>query len=195
MCRRRLQEEQVAPDQLLAGLHQLVKAVDALHQLLPQASLQRATRAAEQLAKRAMDAEVTALEQRLTSQVGALLGFEADAAAADAMHEQLRLAGSEITAHVRDALSATAPLIVLCELLGLRADGMAKHLVTRLTAPSARSRRPRSRRRPSRAACWCARACAFTWCPRASSRSPRCSSPSSRPTASAAPPSASTRRR
>ena len=134
MCRRRLQEEQVAPDQLLAGLHQLVKAVDALHQLLPQAKLmQRATRAAEQLAKRAMDAEVTALEQRLTSQVGALLGFEADAAAADAMHEQLRLAGSEITAHVRDALSATAPLIVpLCELLGLRADGMAKHLVTRL---------------------------------------------------------------
>jgi len=130
VCRRRLQEEQVEPEQLLQGVRELVSALEELHALVPQAKLmQRATRAAEHLAKRAMDAQLQALQDQLAAQVKQMQGAEQG----HALHEQLNSAGNAIAANVRDALSATAPLLVpLCELLNLRADGMAKHLVARL---------------------------------------------------------------
>ena len=133
MCRRRLQEESIEPEVLLAGLKQLVGALEDLHALVPQAKLmQRATRAAEQLAKRSMDTQLGALQQKLVALVTELVAVDA-ADAASALQAQLQAAGNAVAAHVRDALATTAPLLVpLCELLNLRADGMAKHLVGRL---------------------------------------------------------------
>ena len=130
VCRRRLQEEKVNPEQLLQGVRVLVGALDELHGLVPQAKLlQRATRAAETLAKRAMDAQLTTLQEQLGAQVAEMHGAEHG----PSLQEQLARAGAAIAEHVRDSLAATAPLLVpLCELLSLRADGMAKHLVARL---------------------------------------------------------------
>jgi len=135
MCRRRLQEEQVSPEQLLLGLRKLVGALEELHELIPQAKLmQRATRAAEQLAKHSMDAQLSALQERLAAQVSELQGTEGSRTqSGPALQEQLHAAGNAIANHVRDSLAASSPLLVpLCQLLGLRADGMAKHLVARL---------------------------------------------------------------
>ena len=51
LCRRRLLEESVTPEQLLQGLRELMGALDRLHTLVPDAELlQRASRAAELLA-------------------------------------------------------------------------------------------------------------------------------------------------
>ena len=51
-CRRRLQEDTVRPDELLAASRHFIGALGELHRLVPQAKLaQRATRAAELLAK------------------------------------------------------------------------------------------------------------------------------------------------
>jgi len=132
VCRRRLQEDTVDPEQLLQGIRKLVGALEDMHTLVPQAKLmQRATRAAETLAKRAMDIQLQLLQERLASLVSQASGAEFGAA----LQEQLNAMGNAIAENVRDALSSTAPLIVpLCELLGLRADGMAKHLVARLYA-------------------------------------------------------------
>ena len=91
--------------------------------------MQRATRAAEQLAKRAMDEQLQKLQEELVSRVDALKGFDLT----PTLQEQLMATGNAIAASVRDALASTAPLLVpLCDLLSLRADGMAKHLVSRL---------------------------------------------------------------
>ena len=144
MCRRRLQADNVEPDVLLSGLKQLVDALEELHALIPQAKLmQRATRAAEQLAKRSIDTQLGTLQSRLSEQVLSLRGVgdagdggaSAGATASASLQEQLHASGNAIAAHVREALSATSPLLVpLCELLGLRAEGMAKHLVVKLYA-------------------------------------------------------------
>ena len=130
VCRRRLQEEKVEPEQLLQGVSKLVGALGELHELVPQAKLmQRATRAAETLAKRAMDVELQSLQDRLAESVAGTHG----SGTSSTLQEQLHAASSGIALHVRDALASTAPLIVpLCDLLSLRPDGMAKHLVTRL---------------------------------------------------------------
>lgn len=131
MCRRRLQEEQVDPEQLLQGLRQLMLALQEVHALVPQAKLlQQVTRVAEQLAKRAMDQQLQFLQQQLGEQVAALESAEPPA---KGLQELLLATGSAIAAHVQKALAATAPLLVpVCELLKIRADGLAQHLVTRL---------------------------------------------------------------
>ena len=125
LCRRRLLEESVTPEQLLQGLRELMGALDRLHTLVPDAKLlQRASRAAELLAKRSIDTQLGRLQQNLADVVAGMEG---------ALHDELHAAGGAVAVHVRDALAAASPLLVpLCELLGLRADGMAKHLVARL---------------------------------------------------------------
>ena len=132
VCRRRLQEDNVDPNSLLQGVRKLVGALDEVHALVPQAKIvQRATRAAETLAKRAMDTLLQQLQDKLSAQVRDMQGATNSAS----LQEQLHEAGMAISAHVLDALTATAPLLVpMCKLLNLRADGMAKHLVGRLYA-------------------------------------------------------------
>ena len=130
MCRRSLAQEGTAPSRLLGGIRQLVASLEPLHELVPNAKLmQRATRAAEALAKRSMDDELGRLHEGLAALVGTLRE------AGGSLPTQLSEAGAQMARLVQEALSSVAPLLVpLCGLLGLRADGMAKHLVSKLYA-------------------------------------------------------------
>lgn len=133
ICRRLLQAERVEPERLLQGLRQLVAALDELHRVVPHAKLvQRASRAAERLAKSSMDLQVQALQQRLAACIEELRGADAYGPPG-ALQEQVHAAVAAIASHVLDAVSASGPLLVpLCELLGLRADSMAMYLVSQL---------------------------------------------------------------
>ena len=56
-------------------------------------------------------------------------------AAGGSLQRQLHAATEAIASAVQAALVASSPLLIpLCQLLSLRADAMAKHLVTRLHA-------------------------------------------------------------
>eukprot|EP00908_Phaeocystis_cordata_P021444 Transcript_3797.p1 GENE.Transcript_3797~~Transcript_3797.p1 ORF type:complete len:780 (-),score=452.24 Transcript_3797:188-2527(-) len=131
MCRRQLQEEEAEPTHLLQGLEQLLATLKPLHELVPQARLQqKASRLAEQLAKRAVDAQMQQLTQALAALAEQLTG---DAGAPEALAGALQAAGAAVSARVKEALAVTTPLLApVAELLGLRADGLAKHLVGRL---------------------------------------------------------------
>lgn len=144
VVRRRLEDEEVAPADMLAALQQLVTALTPLHDAAPHAKLlQRVTRAAESLAKRAIDQLAGGLQSKLAAVVAKLIA----PAAADSdagvrptespqqMQSELRAAAAAVTDAVRAALADAAPLIVpLCELLAIRADEMARHLVASLHA-------------------------------------------------------------
>jgi len=127
-CRRRLRDEEI--ESLLQGLRQFVGSLDAIHLLVPGAQImQRATRAAEYLAKRAIDVQLESLQNRIAAHVAALRNFSSMQ-----QHPQRELAtDKEIAIQVRDALSAVAPLLTpLAELLPVRADSIAKHLIAKL---------------------------------------------------------------
>lgn len=131
-CRRRLQQDAVQPEQLLAGLRSLLGALGQLHQLVPQAKLeQRAVHAAEHLAKRSVDAQLQSLQSELAALVTEFHAARTPAGAS--LQGILQKTGARVAGLVQDSLSRTAPLVVpLCKLLGLRADGMATYLVARL---------------------------------------------------------------
>jgi len=141
VCRRRLSEEQIDPEELLEGLRQMVEGLQPLHELEPSSRLLlKVTKSAEALAKSAIDTQLELLTSRLSITVTELSsaadgdGSRHDAAA-ERVHAALHSSVSLVSAHVQSALSETAPLLVpLCDLLNLRANGMAKHLVDGLFA-------------------------------------------------------------
>ena len=135
MCRRRLQQVCSQPEALYLGVKELVRSLDELHAVAPHAKLMhRATRAAEQLAKRSVEERLQALQATLVEQVAALTGSETGGGATAAMlHAEAQEAGSAVADQVSGVLTDTAPLLVpLCQLLGLRTEVMAKYMVVRL---------------------------------------------------------------
>lgn len=135
ICRRRLSEEDAEPLYLLQALRELMIVLDPVDTLMPQANvLGRANQIAEGLAQRAVDTQLDILQNRLGCVVKQLAAPTDDGAAnSEQLQEQLQGAAATVVACVQDALHDSAPLIVpLCELLNLRADGMAKHLIAGL---------------------------------------------------------------
>lgn len=132
ICRQRLQEEALEPAELLVGLKHLMAPVDELHELVPHAKLQqRASRVAEALGERELDRQLQAAQDAIMNAVVTLQAT--NEAASVPILEQVQAVEARITSLVREALVRTSPLVVpLCELLSLRPDGMAKHLVKRL---------------------------------------------------------------
>ena len=125
--RRRLQEEGVAADELLAGLRVLMGGVAEVHAAAPEADLlSRATRVAEILAMKAVDTQLQSMAADLTATVDAL----GDGSAAEG---QLGAATDAVELAVSAAVRGAAPLLApLAELLGTRADALAKHVVSQL---------------------------------------------------------------
>lgn len=134
-CRRAMAAEASDSDDLLAGAAQLLEAVAPLHEALPEAKVVPcATRACEGLAKRAIEDRMAALREELSGAVGNLVG-EGDGAAGALPDSELRGAGEHIAAAVGAAVEAVTPLLApMCELLRLRADGVAVHLTDQLHA-------------------------------------------------------------
>jgi len=145
MCRRQLDgEEDLAPPaqhaaqqpaQLLAGIRSLLRSLAPLDEIAPQAKLeQRACRMCEQLAKRAVDAQMAKLQAALVGIVRGL-GNAATAAGPDALHAVLQTAAAAVGGAVRETLAGSAPLLApLTDVLRLPPDAMASHLVLKLQA-------------------------------------------------------------
>lgn len=132
-CARQLKADSVRPDQLLSGLCSLVGSVGELDQLVPRARIApRAVRVAEQLAKRAIFRQLQSLQVQLTELSDGLPESNSAGLPCSLQH-LLCTAEAAAVMHVQDTLDAAAPLLLpLCELLGIRAEGMARYLVTRL---------------------------------------------------------------
>ncbi|KAL1495802.1 hypothetical protein AB1Y20_016663 [Prymnesium parvum] len=130
LCRQRLLEELPPPPELLRGLYHLMHPIEPLHALLPAAALlPRAARVAEALGEAEMERQLRTLGEQVAA---AVLGLTDGSGA---VGKRLASVEAAICAHTQEALLRTAPLLLpLCELLGLRPDGMAKHLVKRLYA-------------------------------------------------------------
>jgi hypothetical protein len=132
-CRRAMATDAASADDLLAGAAQLLEAVAPLHEALPEAKVvPTATRACEALAKRAMEARMAALGDDLTAAVGKLVGH-GDGGTGGVSNPEIRAAADGIAAAAGAAVEAVSPLLgPMCELLRLRADGFAVHLVDSL---------------------------------------------------------------
>ena len=103
--RRRLQEEGVAADELLAGLRVLMGGVAEVHAAAPEADLlSRATRVAEILAMKAVDTQLQSMAADLTATVDAL----GDGSAAEG---QLGAATDAVELAVSAAVRGAAPLL------------------------------------------------------------------------------------
>lgn len=90
--------------------------------------LQRAAHVAEGLGEHELDRILAMMGQSLTSTVLSLT-----AARDEPLSKTLGAIVAKISELTQEALLQTSPLILpLCELLSLRADGMARHLVKRM---------------------------------------------------------------
>ena len=131
----------------MQGLGRTLDALRPLDGLVPQAKLlPRATRMAEQMAKGAIDERLQTLQTQLvalatdglqTTAAGAAAAGATGGGGAGSSDEEpaarLAAAVGALSSLVQTALDEALPLLLpLSELLGLRADGTAKHLVTRL---------------------------------------------------------------
>jgi len=145
-CRRNLADEVAISehlpsisDNLLAGAAELFETVAPFDEALPAAKLaQRITRACEALAKKAIEVQMSGLKQRLGGAIASLVDKTGQPGADTAeegssLQAELRAAAGAVSEGVREGLEAVAPLLEpMCELLRLRADGMALHLVGHL---------------------------------------------------------------
>jgi len=132
MCRRRLLDEVLNPTELVLGLKHVMLSLEDMEMLVPHAKLkQRASHMAEDLGKRELDRQLRVLQSELSATVVALQGDDLG----PSLNEMLQGVAERLSSLTQSTLVRTAPLLVpLGEVLSIRPDSMARHMVVRLHA-------------------------------------------------------------